>query len=205
MDPVVPPTQNPQIQPPPLPSAAGERLRWGRAYGAALPYLLATHHGAFDGPVLLLTEDQRAAERMVVSLRFLLGDQLPVRLFPDWETLPYDRFSPHQDIVSQRLQVLYELPELERGIVVAAVSTAMLRLPPPDFVREGSLVLQVGDTLDLEDVRERMSAAAPCLDSDSWTRGNNCNPHAQKGARARRSEQARRGVGGENPCRLSEP
>ena len=66
---------------------------------------------------------------------FSPAPDVPVLHFPDWETLPYDSFSPHQDIVSERLRVLTRLPELSRGIVVVAAQTLLQRLPPVDYVR----------------------------------------------------------------------
>jgi transcription-repair coupling factor (superfamily II helicase) len=142
-----------------LPEGPGQRVRWGRMYGAALPYVLAQIARRDAQPMLVLAEDQRAAERIVGALRFFLGDALPVHLFPDWETLPYDRFSPHQDILSDRLEVLYELPHMRHGILVSAANTASMRLPPRDFVQDRSLILKLGDALDLDQIRTRMSAA----------------------------------------------
>jgi len=142
-----------------LPRSPGQRTHWGRTYGAALPYVLADLAREHAGPILVLAEDQRAAERIVTALRFFLADALPVRLFPDWETLPYDRFSPHQDIISDRLETLYELPTLRAGIVVSAANTACMRLAPISYVRDGSLMLRIGDTVDLDEIRQRMVAA----------------------------------------------
>ena len=57
-------------------------------------------------------------------------EELPVFSLPDWETLPYDSFSPHQDIISERLNALYHLPQLTRGILVLSITSLMHRLPP---------------------------------------------------------------------------
>ncbi|MFX8868133.1 hypothetical protein ABTM84_19360, partial [Acinetobacter baumannii] len=85
------------------------------------------------------------------DLHTLLGHdrELPVLPFPDWETLPYDRFSPHPDIVSQRLATLNRLPALKRGIVVVPVQTLMQRLAPRRHVVGGSFDVKVGQRLDL--------------------------------------------------------
>jgi transcription-repair coupling factor (superfamily II helicase) len=79
--------------------------------------------------------------------------------FPDWETLPYDRFSPHPDIVSQRLAALHRLPGLERGIVVVPVQTLMQRLAPVAYVAGGSFDVRVGQRLDLDAEKRRLEAA----------------------------------------------
>ena len=75
---------------------------------------------------------------------------------PDWESLPYDVFSPHQDIISQRLETLYRLPGLTRGVVLASVSTLLHRLPPRDFVTGHSFLLKLGDRLDIQQLREQL-------------------------------------------------
>src|SRR5690606_9401713 len=95
------------------------------------------------------------------DLHTLLGEaaDLPVLAFPDWETLPYDQFSPHPDIVSQRLAALHRLPALDRGIVVVTVSTLMQRLPPLGYVAGQSFDLQVGGSLDLDLEKRRLESA----------------------------------------------
>ena len=83
---------------------------------------------------------------------------LPVPLLhlPDWETLPYDALSPHQDIVSERLATLYALPEATRGILIVTAATLMGRIAPRGFVEGNSLTLSVGDRLDLDATRRRL-------------------------------------------------
>ncbi len=79
--------------------------------------------------------------------------------FPDWETLPYDLFSPHPDIVSQRVAALYRLPGVTRGVLVVPVSSLMQRLPPPDWIAGNALDLKRGDRLDLDDEKRRLESA----------------------------------------------
>ena len=100
-----------------------------------------------DRPLLVLAEDPRHADQLEAEIRFFAGDALPVLHFVEWETLPWDSFSPHQDIISQRLRVLAELPNFRRGIVIAAASILQQRLPPVDYVTSRSLSLAVGQTL----------------------------------------------------------
>ena len=95
-----------------------------------------------------------------LSSHFGEDASLPVVPFPDWETLPYDRFSPHPDIVSQRLAALHALPRLERGIVVVPVQTLLQRLPPLRYVAGGSFDLRNGQRLDLEALRGRLMSSS---------------------------------------------
>src|SRR5204863_8340 len=88
---------------------------------------------AHPGLVLAVARDSHSATALENDLRVLAGD-LPIVHFPDWETLPYDLFSPHPDIVSQRVAALYRLPSVERGVLVVPVSSLMQRLPPPSWI-----------------------------------------------------------------------
>ena len=91
--------------------------RWGKLYGSAAGLALAEAALRMEAPLLAITQSARDAERLTAELRFYLGGrELPVLSLPDWETLPYDLFSPHQDIISERLATLAALPGLKRGI-----------------------------------------------------------------------------------------
>ena len=98
------------LQLPKLPGAAGKQ-HWGNLPGAALSLAVAEAASAAKRFTLLLTADSQSAERLQEELAFFAPD-LPVLHFPDWETLPYDVFSPHQDIISQRIATLSRLPEI---------------------------------------------------------------------------------------------
>ena len=149
---------------PRLPAAAGKQ-HWGNLPGAALSLAVAEAASATPRFTLLLTADSRSAERLEQELAFF-APELPVLHFPDWETLPYDVFSPHQDIVSQRIASLYRLPELRHGIVVVPIATALHRLAPTRFLLGGSLVLDVGQKLDVSATRSRLEAAGyRCVDT----------------------------------------
>ncbi|MBK5963402.1 transcription-repair coupling factor [Thiocystis minor] len=145
---------------PPLPERPGERLLWGRLYGAGAALAIANAARQFSGLILTLTEDVQAAARLRAELGFFLaGSDRPVLGFPDWETLPYDVFSPLPELVSERLLTLHRLPDLRAGVLVVPVGTLMQRLPPRDYVDGQSLVLAVGDRLDLNTTRRRLERA----------------------------------------------
>ncbi|PTQ69949.1 transcription-repair coupling factor [Pseudomonas sp. GV071] len=141
---------------PSLPAASGKQT-WGNLPGAALSLAIAEAANAAKRFTLLLTADSQSAERLEQELRFF-APELPVLHFPDWETLPYDLFSPHQDIISQRIASLYRLPELSHGILVVPITTALHRLAPKRFLLGSSLVLDVGQKLDVEQMRTRLEA-----------------------------------------------
>jgi len=142
-----------------LPGPRDPVVRWGQLYGAALALACVEAAGARHGPVLAISANSRDAERLAGELAFFAGPSLPVVSLPDYETLPYDVFSPHPDITSQRLATLAALASLKRGIVVVAVDALFQRLPPPAFVVSHTLILTAGTRLDLAGFRRRLAAA----------------------------------------------
>ncbi|WP_111657546.1 transcription-repair coupling factor [Isoalcanivorax indicus] len=109
--------------------------------------------------LLVMTPDSSTAQQLHDSLTFYLaGSDTPVLLFPDWETLPYDLFSPHQDIISERVQVLHKLPDSHQGVLIAPVSTVMQRLAPRVQISGNSFLLKVGERFDMEATRSRLAA-----------------------------------------------
>ncbi|QDH69715.1 transcription-repair coupling factor [Marilutibacter alkalisoli] len=147
---------------PPLPRTGQQRAWWrAPASPSALAWHIAAAARAHGGPLLAITRDNHGAHQLESDLHTLIGDDgtLPVLPFPDWETLPYDVFSPHPDIVSQRLAALHRLPTLERGIVVVPVQTLMQRLAPKRHVIGGSFDLAVGQRLDLDAEKRRLESA----------------------------------------------
>ncbi|MCQ4312744.1 transcription-repair coupling factor [Pseudomonas stutzeri] len=149
---------------PPMPAASGKQT-WGNLPGAALSLAIAEAASNAKRFTLLLTADSQSAERLQEELGFF-APELPVLHFPDWETLPYDVFSPHQDIISQRIATLYQLPELTHGVLVVPITTALHRLAPKRFLLGSSLVLDIGQKLDVEQMRARLEAAGyRCVDT----------------------------------------
>ncbi|GAA5079890.1 transcription-repair coupling factor [Lysobacter panacisoli] len=149
------------IQTPPLPKA-GQRAWWrAPASASALAYHIAAAAQAHDAPLLVVARDNHGAHQLESDLHTLLGrrDDLPVVAFPDWETLPYDVFSPHPDIVSQRLAALHRLPSLACGIVIVPVQTLLQRLAPLKHVVGGSFDVKVGQRLDLDAEKRRLESA----------------------------------------------
>src|ERR1044072_1966038 len=128
-----------------IPSKAQLHVRWGQLYGSATSLWLAQAARKASGPLLVIAPDARQASRMEDELRFFCEPGTYIEHFPAWETLPYDLFSPHPDIVSQRLRMLSTLPRLAQGIVVVDLETALQRLPPPTYIHAHAFELRVGD------------------------------------------------------------
>ncbi len=134
---------------------AGERTVWGRLIGASLSLaaaeLAAKLAASSKRPLLVLAEDPRHADQLEAEIRFFTDDSIPIEHFVEWETLPWDNFSPHQDIISERLRVLAALPTMVGGVVIATVGILHQRLPPLDYVAARSLSLLRGQQLPRED------------------------------------------------------
>ncbi|MEQ8955751.1 MAG: transcription-repair coupling factor, partial [Gammaproteobacteria bacterium] len=146
---------------PPLPDHAGPSCYWPPGHGAADSLAIAAAAPRAAGPLLVVVDDNESAEQLLLELKFFCQNlaEIPVFSLPDWETLPYDSFSPHQDIVSDRLSTLYRLPTLQRGILVVSVSSLMHRLPPRQYVAANSLDLKLGQSIDIAELRQQLILA----------------------------------------------
>ncbi|ALO46521.1 transcription-repair coupling factor [Pseudohongiella spirulinae] len=149
---------------PPLPDIA-HNTQWRDLADSELA--LALVHAArsvarrSQAPVMVISNSSEDAEQLRRELVFFAGDDesLSIYTFPDWETLPYDSFSPHQDIVSERLSALYHLPDLKSGIVIVPINSLMHRLPPREYVLGNSLMVKTGERLDTDALRSRLIEA----------------------------------------------
>jgi transcription-repair coupling factor (superfamily II helicase) len=156
-------SKNPALPVPPLPRGSQSRAWWrAPASPTALAWSIASAARVHEGPLLVVARDNHEAHQLEADLHTLLGGagDLPVMAFPDWETLPYDQFSPHPDIVSQRLAALHRLPTLARGIVVVPVQTLMQRLSPLRHIAGGSFDYRMGQRLDFDAEKRRLEAAS---------------------------------------------
>ena len=145
---------------PDLPKARGETVRWGQLHGSSAALAVALAAQQHKGLILAITADSQSALRLEAELNFFnteLG--LHTLVFPDWETLPYDVFSPHQDIVAQRLATLYRLPMTQQGVLIVPVATLLQRLMPRAYLDNHALLLNIGERLDADTFRLRLEAA----------------------------------------------
>jgi transcription-repair coupling factor (superfamily II helicase) len=94
------------------PSSTVRNLRWHQLYGSAAALALAETMRGDQRLYVVIADGARELERLTAELRFFGSDQLILLRLPDWEVLPYDLFSPHPDIISERLQTLFELPQV---------------------------------------------------------------------------------------------
>jgi transcription-repair coupling factor (superfamily II helicase) len=142
----------------PLPATSGNRrLIWDGLFGSARGLAIARAAAQAASPMAVLATNAGSMRQLEEEIRFYAEPALPILMFPDRETLPYDAFSPHPDVASTRLETLSRLPQFRRGIVLSSIATVMHRLPPPTFVAAHSFLLRTGDRLDLTELRERLT------------------------------------------------
>ncbi len=144
---------------PPLPAPAA-RLHWRGLPGAARALAISRAARSWSAPLLVVAGDSHEAQALWAEIQFFLrGSDVEAAMMPDWETLPYDVFSPHQDIISERLATLYRLPRWNRGVLVVPAETLMQRLPPRGHLERQALVVSAGDPMDLESMASSLAAA----------------------------------------------
>ncbi|ENV7272220.1 transcription-repair coupling factor [Neisseria gonorrhoeae] len=124
-----------------------EKSRWFNLSQGSLPLALARYlpHKRLKA---VLTQDAEQALRLQTAWRFFRLHDTAVFL-PDWETLPYERFSPHQDLVSERLSALWQIKSGAADVLFVPVATAMQKLPPVPFLAGRTFWLKTGQTLDI--------------------------------------------------------
>ncbi|MET0292417.1 MAG: transcription-repair coupling factor [Steroidobacteraceae bacterium] len=143
----------------PRPGAAAPVVQWPALPGSALSLALAEAARTADQLQLVIAPDARALDEIARELPFFRAKDLPQLAFPDWEVLAYDRFSPHPDIVSDRLAALAALPSLRRGLLLLSAETLLQRLPPAEFILGRSFDLAVGEAFAVDEVRARLERA----------------------------------------------
>ena len=146
----------PAVLNPLLPDAAGHIVRWRQLHGSCASLAIAEAASRADGPLLVLSANSRELEQRRAELAFYAAGTLPLLSFPDWEVLPYDLFSAHPDIISERLATLAALPSLRRGVLLLSADTLLQRLPPRAWIEARSFELAVGGTIALESFRTRL-------------------------------------------------
>lgn len=150
----------------PIPTKAGDTKQWGGLNDAKLALAITAISNQSAGPVICIAQNNQSVAQLDEEISFLSQGRIPVYALPDWEILPYDTFSPHQDIISERIKTLALLPTLKEGIVLLSVSTLLHRLPPKQFITSQSFDLSTGQVFDLHRTRTRLEESGyHCVDT----------------------------------------
>lgn len=139
-----------------------DKKSWHNLHGSSSSFALYQAAQTAQTPILLITSNTPQALKVEQELLSLAKsdsqNKANICLFPDWETLPYDNFSPHQDIISQRLATLYLLSRMESGIIIVPVTTLVQKLAPKQYIEANSLIIKQGDKRDLHQMRQALEA-----------------------------------------------
>jgi len=141
----------------------GASVRWGELYGSSLAFFLAEAAAGNAAPLLIVASSGREADQIQAELAFFAAGRQVVWSFPDRETLPYDPFSPHPDLVSQRLRTLAALPDLRQGLIVTTQAALLDRLPPRAFIEAHAFSVRAGERIDLRRLRQRLTDSGYAL------------------------------------------
>jgi transcription-repair coupling factor (superfamily II helicase) len=140
----------------------GNRFALPALHGSADAYALAQI--ALDlksrGQMLaIVVASASDAQRLLDEIPWFGGDQLRCHLLPDWETLPYDAFSPHQDLVSERLATLHEITSGQCDVMLVPATTALVRMAPPSFLAAYTFFFKQGESLDEAQLKSQLTLA----------------------------------------------
>ncbi|HSQ03372.1 MAG TPA: CarD family transcriptional regulator, partial [Burkholderiales bacterium] len=135
----------------------GERARAPALHGSSDALALA-NLAQREHPLLVVTESAWHAQRLLAEIPFF-APALRVCLFPDWETLPYDQFSPHQDLVSERMAALHQMLHNQFDVAIVPVTTALYRLPPVEYLAAHTFFFKQGERLAPDELRRQLTLA----------------------------------------------
>jgi len=132
---------------------------WSGLHGSSIALALLSAARAHKNIVLVVTRSSHQSHLLEQDIRLFSDGKLPVLHFPDHETLPYDPFSPHPDIVAERLATLSSLAELKQGLLLVPIATLMQRLPPRTHSLGRNIQLSVGQSLVIDEFRQSLQQA----------------------------------------------
>jgi transcription-repair coupling factor (superfamily II helicase) len=141
----------------------GVSLTLPQLHGSADSYVLSQMAAVLKGQQRLFTifvANATDAQRLQSEIKWFGSEaQLRCHVLPDWETLPYDAFSPHQDLVSERLATLYEVGHGQSDVLIVPVTTALLRMAPPSFLAAYTFFFKQGATLNEAQLKSQLTLA----------------------------------------------
>ena len=136
----------------------GALARLSRPYGSADSLTISRIALQQNKTLVVITETAADAQRLQEEIPWF-APSLSVHLLPDWETLPYDHFSPHPDLVSERLATLYQITQSACNVIILPATTALMRLPPEQYLAAHTFMLKKGQKLDLDAMRVQCARA----------------------------------------------
>ena len=135
---------------------AGKPLQLSQLYGSSCSLLLAERIAAFKGLSVIVCNDMANLQQIEQEVLFFSHKKPDIIRFPDLETLPYDQFSPHQDIISERIKCLASIADCQQGLLILPITTLLQKVAPTTFIYQHSFNIKVGDMIEPTDLRARL-------------------------------------------------
>ena len=153
-------------------SAKNSRPRYTQLHGSSDALALA-QYATKTSPLVVVAANALEAQRLAEEIPFF-DPKLRTHLLPDWETLPYDHFSPHQDLISERLATLHHIRSNDCDVVIVPLTTALYPLPPVSYLAAYTFFLNKGERLDLDALRAQLTLAGYSHVQQVLTPGEYC-------------------------------
>ena len=143
-----------------IPNKPGKPTAWAGLRGPSLALALANAALRENQLFFVITDDARHAVKLEEELKFFLGNNgHEVAIFPDWETLPYDVFSPLPELISERLSILNKVSSLNRGIILCSTANLIQKICPKVFVNAHSFELSIGQKINFNEFLKKIEQA----------------------------------------------
>ncbi|MCP4432760.1 MAG: transcription-repair coupling factor [Gammaproteobacteria bacterium] len=136
---------------------SGRPIELGQLYGSSRSLMLAEQVAGFQGLSVIVCRDTADVEQIEREVSYFSHSLSDIIRFPDLETLPYDQFSPHQDIISERIKCLASVAGRQQGLLILPISTFLQKVSPPEFIYKHSLSIRLGEVIDPTELREKFS------------------------------------------------
>ncbi len=139
-----------------------QEIIWSQLYGSSYGLVIAEAIQHHSGLILVIVDSMRSATRIHEETEFFCHPTVPVKIFPDLETLPYDLYSPHEDIISNRLSLLRQMAVDSYGVLIVTINSLLQYMAPTQYIRANSVLLEVGQQLDTSNLRESLIDSGYC-------------------------------------------
>ena len=140
--------------------AKAQTKEYAQLYCCSQALSLALLSQVKTNPIAVITADVNHAQQLQNELSFFTSGKCKILELPDWETLPYDTYSPHQDIGTERLKTLYKFPTISQGILIVPVATVMQKVVPHDYIKQFTFLLKTGDVIDVEAFTKQLESGS---------------------------------------------
>lgn len=154
-----------------VPKDNKQALYWHNLVDNALSLNATNLATATHSPIVIFCHNSQEGEQLKQEINYFSKKNLPIFHIPDWEILPYDQFSPHEDITSERLNALHQINFMKNGIIIIPINTAITQLMPRKFLGKYTLQLKINDNLELSAWQKQLITLGYIKTNEVYTHG----------------------------------